>query len=313
MIISVKNLEKSYFQVVKKFFMFPIYGKVKVIHNISFEIEEGEIVGYLGLNGAGKSTTIKILSGILDYDKGSVEVAGFNPRERKPEFFKQIGVLFGNRTNLIYQLPLIDSFELWRDVYDLNEKDYEEQLAILVDLLNLEELLHTPVRKLSFGQRMRGELASVFLHKPKIVFLDEPTIGVDLEGKQQIYNFLKQINKRDNTTIFMTTHNLQDIEVLCNKILLISKGKIIWKGNLQQLLNISNTKKIVAEIIPTDLSKFTHLCKRYELPRTNNVLELELPSSDVPLFVKRLMSCARVVDISITNPSLEDILSRWKW
>ncbi len=309
-VIVVKDLVKHYYQATKRFFGLPIYTPVRVLHNISFSVGEGEVVGYLGLNGAGKTTTIKILSGIISYDSGEVRVAGFDPKKREPEFFKTIGVLFGNRTNLIFQLPVIDSLELWKDVYGIEQDIFEERLDQLSKLLDLDEIIHVPVRKLSFGQRMRAEIASIFLHKPKVVFLDEPTLGIDILAKERIYGFLRKINKEEGTTILLTTHNLRDIEVLCERIIMLSKGRVVWSGKLRDLVKKVGVKKVRVELLPKDVEKAKAIAKHYGLDLEGRIMKGELERSQLGKFLNSLIRELDVLDLSVTNLDLEEVIRR---
>lgn len=211
------------------------YEKVWALDDISFTINDGEMVGYIGPNGAGKSSTIKILSGILTPDGGSCDINGRTPWINRVAHVKDIGVVFGQRSQLWWDVPVIDSFELLRDIYSIPNIKYNENLEELVMLLNLEEIIKTPTRQLSLGQRMRCEIAASLLHNPKILFLDEPTIGLDAVSKIAVRNFILDINKRHNTTVILTTHDMQDIEALTNRIILIGKGKILMDGTLADL------------------------------------------------------------------------------
>ena len=211
------------------------YREVTAVNEISFQIPQGEICGYIGENGAGKSTTIKMLTGILVPTSGRIVVNGFVPFEEREKFVQGIGVVFGQRSQLWWDIGVIESFNLLRKVYRVSERDYKIRLDELVQRLDLGELLNRPVRKLSLGQRMRCELAAALLHNPSILFLDEPTIGLDIVVKTEIREFLKSLNERFGTTILLTTHDLQDIEALCSRVIMLDDGKIIYDGGLQQL------------------------------------------------------------------------------
>ena len=193
------------------------------------------MVGYIGPNGAGKSSTIKILSGILTPDDGTCIINGRIPWKERKEHVKDIGVVFGQRTQLWWDVPIIDSYELLRDIYDIPQKSYHETLSELTELLSLEEILRTPARQLSLGQRMRCEIAASLLHNPKILFLDEPTIGLDAVSKLAVRDFIRRQNTRHNTTVLLTTHDMQDIEALADRVLLIGKGRLLLDGTLDDL------------------------------------------------------------------------------
>lgn len=207
----------------------------KAVDDISFTIRKGEIVGFIGPNGAGKSTTIKMLSGILYPDEGTIKIDGFVPYKQRKQYVKNIGVVFGQKTQLNWDLPLIESFELMRFIYKIPKKQYEETLQKFIKLLDMEEFVHQPVRQLSLGQRMRGDIVAALLHSPKIVFFDEPTIGLDVVAKEKIREFVKYMNQSEQTTIIFTTHDMQDIEKVCDRLIIIDAGKKIYDGSIDEI------------------------------------------------------------------------------
>lgn len=211
------------------------YREVRAVKDISFQIPQGEICGYIGENGAGKSTTIKMLTGILVPTAGSLKVNGYVPYKDREKFVNGIGVVFGQRSQLWWDIGVIESFQLLRKVYRVSEQDFKKRLDNLVERLQLGDLLNRPVRKLSLGQRMRCELVASLLHNPSILFLDEPTIGLDIVVKTEIRDFLMQMNKEEGTTILLTTHDLQDIEALCSRVIMLDDGQIIYDGGLDEL------------------------------------------------------------------------------
>ncbi|WP_046225777.1 ABC transporter ATP-binding protein [Paenibacillus dauci] len=211
------------------------YREVAAVNDISFTIPQGEICGYIGENGAGKSTTIKMLTGILVPTSGHIKVNGYVPYQEREKFVQGIGVVFGQRSQLWWDIGVIESFQLLRKVYQVSEADFKKRLDELVERLQLQELLSRPVRKLSLGQRMRCELVAALLHNPSIVFLDEPTIGLDIVVKSEIREFLKDLNRTQGTTILLTTHDLQDIEALCSRVIMLDAGSIIYDGGLDDL------------------------------------------------------------------------------
>ena len=214
------------------------HRQVESIHalsDVSFTIGDGEMVGYIGPNGAGKSSTIKILSGILTPDSGSCYVDGRIPWKNRIEHVRQIGVVFGQRSQLWWDVPVIDSFALLKDIYSISTPQYEHNLEELTDLLHLQELLKTPTRQLSLGQRMRCEIAASLLHQPNILFLDEPTIGLDAVSKLAVRDFILQLNKEHKTTVILTTHDMQDIEALTQRVILIGKGRVLLDGTLADM------------------------------------------------------------------------------
>ena len=221
------------------------YEVVHALEDLSFKIEDGEMVGYIGPNGAGKSTTIKILCGVLNPDSGSCVVDGRIPWKDRLRHVRDIGVVFGQRSQLWWDVPVIDSFELIRDIYKVDAAAYNRNLEELTALLDLSELVRTPARSLSLGQRMRCELAASLLHNPRILFLDEPTIGLDAVSKIAVRSFIKKLNSERGTTVILTTHDMQDIEALTERILLIGRGRILLDGTLRELKRRFSDRKIL--------------------------------------------------------------------
>lgn len=225
------------------------YEIIHALNDVSFTIRDGEMVGYIGPNGAGKSSTIKILSGILTPDCGTVLVDGRIPCKNRIKHVKEIGVVFGQRSQLWWDVPVIDSFELLKDIYSIPDSRYRQSLEELTELLNLSELLRSPARQLSLGQRMRCEIAASLLHRPRILFLDEPTIGLDAVSKLAVRDFILNQNKTHGTTVILTTHDMQDIEALASRILLIGKGRILMDGTLDDIKKGGeNIDETVAEL-----------------------------------------------------------------
>ena len=241
--IQAEHLQKTFrvrkrnagFKNAAKAFFSREYEEIHALSDVSFRIEDGEAVGYIGPNGAGKSSTIKILSGILTPDGGTCVIDGRVPWKDRRAHVSQIGVVFGQRSQLWWDVPVIDSFELIRDIYAVTEDVYKRNLRDLTDLLNLSEILKTPARSLSLGQRMRCEIAASLLHDPRILFLDEPTIGLDAVSKIAVREFVLDMNKRRGTTVILTTHDMQDVEALAQRVLLIGKGRILLDGTLDDI------------------------------------------------------------------------------
>lgn len=241
--IQAEHLQKTFrvrkrnagFKNAAKAFFSREYEEIHALNDVSFLIEDGEAVGYIGPNGAGKSSTIKILSGILTPDSGTCVIDGRVPWKDRRAHVSQIGVVFGQRSQLWWDVPVIDSFELIRDIYAVTEDVYKRNLRDLTDLLNLSEILKTPARSLSLGQRMRCEIAASLLHDPRILFLDEPTIGLDAVSKIAVREFVLDMNKRRGTTVILTTHDMQDVEALAQRVLLIGKGRILLDGTLDDI------------------------------------------------------------------------------
>lgn len=249
--IELKNISKT-FRVAKrnaglreavKALFKKEYTEIRALDNVSFKIFDGEMVGYIGPNGAGKSSTIKIMSGILTPDSGECIINGRVPWKERIAHVKEIGVVFGQRNQLFWDVPVVDSFELIKDIYKVNEVQFRKNLSELTELLDIGEVIRTPARQLSLGQRMRCEIAASLLHNPKVLFLDEPTIGLDAVSKIAVRNFIKTINKERGTTVILTTHDMQDIEALTERILLIGKGKILLDGTLNDLKKRNSTNK----------------------------------------------------------------------
>lgn len=227
------------------------YEIIHALNNVSFTIHDGEMVGYIGPNGAGKSSTIKILSGILTPDSGTVLVDGRVPYRNRINHVREIGVVFGQRSQLWWDVPVIDSFALLKDIYSISDICYKQSLEELTELLNLSELLRSPARQLSLGQRMRCEIAASLLHRPRILFLDEPTIGLDAVSKLAVRDFIRRQNQIHGTTVILTTHDMQDIESLTNRILLIGRGQILMDGSLDDI-------KTRGESIDATIAKLYH-------------------------------------------------------
>src|SRR5271169_5232770 len=227
------------------------YMTVHAVDHVSFSIEPGEMVGYIGANGAGKSTTIKILTGILSPTGGRVTSNGFVPYRERRHYTKHIGVVFGQRTQLWWDIAVVESFKLLKEIYEISDQDYRRRLDVFCDILGLKAYLSTPVRKLSLGERMRCDLAASLLHNPPVLFLDEPTIGLDVVAKERIREFLKEINRTEGTTVLLTTHDLSDIEELSKRIIIIDKGRVLFDGALatmkQRLLRTKQIKFVLKD------------------------------------------------------------------
>jgi ABC-2 type transport system ATP-binding protein len=313
--IELKNITKTYkvrkrsagFKNALKTFFKKDYEIVKALDDISFKINEGEMVGYIGPNGAGKSTTIKIMSGILTPDSGQATISGLIPWKQRTKYVKDIGVVFGNRSGLWWDVPVDDSFELLKNIYKIPDEVYKEQKAKLVKLLDIEEIIKIPTRQLSLGQRMRCEIASAFLHKPKIVFLDEPTIGLDAVSKIAVREFIKKINKEDNTTIILTTHDTQDIEALTNRVILIGKGKILLDGKLSDLKKKFSKKYLTLEFN----GNIDNLCDGLVyIEKHESRVKLELNENILTLAkaIAFLTSKIEILDLEVDNTSVDDIV-----
>lgn len=315
--ITVRNLNKQ-FRIAQrksglkeaiKSFIKKKYIYIDAVKDISFDIKEGEIVAYIGPNGAGKSTTIKMLCGILKPDSGEISIDGVNPFSDRKKFVKNIGVVFGQKSQLWWDIPVEDSFDLLRDIYKVNKEEYLKTKEELCRLLDLNDLLKTPVRQLSLGQRMRCELAASLLHNPKILFLDEPTIGLDAVSKVAVRNFIKEINKKKKITIILTSHDMSDIDALTNRIIVIGKGQKLYDGSLNVIKKkYSQHKKL--EILLTGLKK---------VPKVNNVsliekqknrvlLDVNMNKTTISEVVSEYSKLCEINDINILNDDLDEII-----
>jgi len=287
------------------------YEERVAVGGVTMSVEAGELIGYIGPNGAGKSTTIKMLTGILVPTSGEIVVAGLVPYERRKENARNIGVVFGQRSQLYWDLPLVESFELLRAIYGIPHATYRRNLGAFVELLEMDEFLRTPVRQLSLGQRMRGDFAAALLHDPRIVYLDEPTIGLDVVAKQAIREFVARINAERGTTIVLTTHDLADVERLCRRVVLIDHGRIIFDGELDHIKAEYGRYRTL----------IVHLCDPVERPELDGA---ELDGTDgttvrfrfdrnrtrADALVRQASERYRVEDVSIEEPDLESIIRR---
>lgn len=300
-IIEVKNIKK-YYKVAKrekglkatiKNLFHRKYEIKKAVNDISFSIKKGEIVGFIGPNGAGKSTTIKMLSGILYPDEGEIKINGFIPYKQRKQYVKNIGVVFGQKSQLNWDLPLIESFELMKYIYKIPEKVYEANLSKFTELLEMKDFIHQPVRQLSLGQRMRGDIVAALLHSPKIVFFDEPTIGLDVVAKEKIRDFVKYMNETEQTTIIFTTHDMQDIEKVCDRLIIIDTGKKIYDGSIAEI----KSKYTNSKTIEIWLENGKKEVKTFDVNQT--------PMNEV---MEELFSKYHIKDISICEPEIDGIV-----
>lgn len=320
-IIEVKNLVKTYQVIEKKeglsgYFknlIHPQYKEFTAVKNINFTIDEGELVGYIGENGAGKSTTIKMLTGLLTPTSGKVRVNGLIPNEKRIENNKNIGTVFGQKTQLWWDLPVIESFQLIKKMFHIPENEYQENLKRFTQILELQDLLDKQVKNLSLGQKMRCEIAATFLHNPKIVYLDEPTIGLDVFVKENIRNFIKDINQEKKITVILTTHDLKDIEDVCDRIILLDKGQIIYDGEKQ---NFKDTygKYTIADLMVN--SKTIHISDTIHsdhfeiMEETENNLKIKFKHNEITLvkIMNDISNYCTIEDIHMKESELEDIL-----
>ena len=284
------------------------YTSIQALDNISFTVRDGEAVGYIGPNGAGKSSTIKIMSGILTPDSGTCFINGRGPWRDRTAHVQEIGVVFGQRSQLWWDVPVADSFDLLRDIYRVDGSAYRRTLGRLTELLDLGELLRTPARQLSLGQRMRCEIAASLLHEPKILFLDEPTIGLDAVSKAAVRSFIRAVNKEQGTTVLLTTHDMQDIEALTERILLIGKGRILLDGTLDELKRRRpSQRKLTVAYNGDKLPAIEGLSiLKDEHSRAELLLDTELLS--VSEAIARISAQAEIKDVSVAGESVEELV-----
>lgn len=317
MYIQVKNLTKSFKVQVKdkglinafKAFVKPRYRIVQAVQDVSFEIEKGEIVGYIGPNGAGKSTTIKMLCGILYPDSGECNVGGMNPFSDRKQYTSHIGVVFGQKSQLWWDIPVIESFELLKSIYKIPEDEYQKTKDELVENLNVKEFLDVPVRQLSLGQRMRCELVAALLHSPDILFLDEPTIGLDAVSKVQLRQFIKYINKKKRVTIILTTHDMTDIEELANRVMVIGKGKLLYDGSLKKIKNkFQSTKQL--EIIYSNIKEIPKIeSKKIEEDKDRVLIEINSKGGETASeIIQKYSGVCDIKDVNIHETGIDNII-----
>lgn len=318
MIISVSNLSKDYSSYKKEA---GLSGTIKAIFNrkyetisavdkISFNIEEGELIGFIGPNGAGKTTTLKCLSGLLHPTSGDIEVLGEAPYKRKKSFLKQIGLIMGQKNQLWWDLPALDTFTLQKEIYEIPDARYKKTLNDLLDLMDAHEIYKQPVKKLSLGQRMKMEIIATLLHSPKILFLDEPTIGLDVVMQKSLREFIKEYNEKYNATIILTSHYMADVEALCKRVIIINHGKILYDGLLSNLVKkYSPYKNLLItfkdEITEKDFSKYGEV-QNY----SNQKLEMLVNRDNASKIVSEILNEYKIEDINIEDPQIEDVIRK---
>jgi len=290
------------------------FKEVRAVDGISFAVQRGEMVGCLGPNGAGKSTTIKMLTGILTPSGGDVEVLGLSPQRKRKEVAARVGVVFGQRTQLWWDLPLIESLDLLRYIYRVPSERYQRNLDTFRALLDLDPFLNTPVRQLSLGQRMRGDLAAALLHDPEILYLDEPTIGLDVVAKHRMRDFLRQINRDRGVTVLLTTHDMADVEQLCSRLLIVDHGKLLYDGSLREIRDRLGTERTLV----VDLAEGEGLDGPLDVPRAREVradgprrwLRFNRADTTAADLIAAVASRYRLQDLTIEEPEIEEIVRR---
>ena len=324
-IIHVRNLTRDYKLIRKREgvsgglidLIKPRKHILRAVDNVNFDIEAGEMVGYIGANGAGKSTTIKMLTGILTPTAGEVTVGGLVPWRQRQQYTRNIGVVFGQRTQLWWDLAVVESFGLLKKIYEVDEADYRKQMDTFDQLLGIGEFLHQPVRKLSLGQRMRCDLAAALLHRPRVLFLDEPTIGLDVVGKANVREFLREIRDQQGVTVILTTHDLGDIEKLCRRVIIIDKGKVHFDGELDGLRNRTGSPvRLTVELRePVHSSVLEEICQGLPVvwqPGEGLRHHAEFRRQDVAgaEVIKVIVNACKVSDLHLAEPAIEEIVAR---
>ncbi|HOI63823.1 MAG TPA: ATP-binding cassette domain-containing protein [Mesotoga sp.] len=312
-IVNVENLQKNY-TVYQRKGLFREKRIIRALQNISFTVNRGEFLGYIGPNGAGKSTTIKILTGIMTPDGGSAIVDGMVPYRERKLYVRNIGVVFGQKTQLWWDLPVRDTYSLLKAIYGVPESRFKEQIGYLSGHLELGEIMDRPVRQLSLGQRMRAELAAALVHDPELLFLDEPTIGLDIVSKHRVLQFLRELHSRGKT-IFLTTHDLKDIEALCQEILIINHGSLVYKGTLEGLKGMVKLPRVLKIQLREGAFSLDGRCtgfiERYaaRYDSKTGTIDVELSDTARPANVAReFMQVMEIEDFRITDPSIEDVV-----
>jgi len=318
--ITVHNLSKTYrvpvrdaglFASMKSFFV-RSYRQVDAVRDIHFSIDEGEIVGFLGPNGAGKTTTLKMLAGLLYPTHGEIRVAGFTPWERKQEYLRRISMVLGNKSQMLWDIPPRDSFRVLGEIYHVPPKELAQTLDELFDLLDMYAVLTKPVRTLSLGERMKCELIAALLYRPSVLFLDEPTLGLDISMQRRVRQFIAEYNRRSGATIILTSHYMADVEALCPRIIMINAGSLLYDGNLQALAHKLAPHKLL-RILLEDTYMEQHLFPVF--PAQTTVIEheaaawtLSVHQSDVPSVASYLLNTLPILDLSIEDPPIETVI-----
>jgi ABC-2 type transport system ATP-binding protein len=320
--IVVQNLSKTYrvpqrqggMRASLKSLVKKTFTDVTAVHDISFTIQAGEMVGFIGPNGAGKTTTLKMLAGLLHPSAGSAQVAGFTPWDRAPDYLCRISMVLGNKSQMMWDIPPLDTFRVLGEIYHVPQAALNETINELTELLDARPILTKPVRNLSLGERMKCELIAALLHRPAVLFLDEPSLGLDVSMQRRLRQFIAEYNHRTGATVILTSHYMADVSALCERIILIHQGKLLYDGSLPdlsaelapfKLIQLSLDRDDGLEGLPSLLSPGTAV-----LAQNNGRLTLRVPRGDTPAVVARLLSSMPVVDLSIENPPLEAVIDQ---
>lgn len=308
MIIEVKNLKRIFTKEIKKGWFKKEKKEYTAVDDISFNVKKGEIIAFVGPNGAGKSTTIKMLSGIIHPTEGEIKVAGLNPTAQRKQLAYKIGCMFGQKSGLWMHLPAIDTYKLFGSMYDIPEEELNKRIDEVIELFDLQEIVNIPVRKLSLGQRMICEIGLIMLHKPEILFLDEPTIGLDIVVKEKVRKAILEIHKKTNTTIFLTSHDLGDIERICKRIIIIDKGRIIKDESIEELKKEYLSEKIITITYEEDITE-----KEIDfavMDQFDNKVILKVDTNKISMaeILEKFMKYGNIIDLEAIPVSLEEVI-----
>ena len=282
------------------------FNTVRAVDEITFQIDQGEVVGFLGPNGAGKTTTLKMLSGLLYPTSGHASVLGFEPSRRQPQFLQQITLVMGNRQQLVWDLPALDSFDLMRAIYSIPRTEFIQRRDEFIDLLELKDLVKKPVRNLSLGERMKMEIAGALLHRPKVLFLDEPTLGLDVTMQRRIRAFVAEYNQRYGATVLLTSHYMADVEALCKRVIVIHHGKLLFDGELNRLVEQFSAFKTISVTLQTsaaDLRKYGEV-----ISQDGTRVTLRVPKNGTAQVTARMLADLPVDDLTVEDPPIEDVI-----
>jgi ABC-2 type transport system ATP-binding protein len=315
-VIEVKNLSKHYkvpvreagLKAATKNLFKRTYNTVKAVDGISFNIHTGEVVGFLGPNGAGKTTTLKLLSGLLFPTSGTPDVLGFQPSRRQADFLRQITLVMGNRSQMSWDLPALDSFELQRAVYGIPRAEFIKTRDEFIELLEVKDLVKKPVRNLSLGERMKMEIIVALLHRPKVLFLDEPTIGLDVTMQRRIRQFVEEYNRRTGATVLLTSHYMADVEALCKRVIVIHNGKLLFDGNLSALLDRFSAFKTIGVTLANGFSSFSQYGE--VLNQDAGHVTLRIPREKTPEVTASILAEQQVDDLTVEDPPIEDVIEK---
>jgi ABC-2 type transport system ATP-binding protein len=315
-IINVTNLSKHYkvpvreagLKAATKSLFNRKYTTVKAVDGISFTIEQGEVVGFLGPNGAGKTTTLKMLSGLLFPTSGKPEVLGYQPSLRQAAFLGQITLVMGNRSQMSWDLPALDSFELQRAIYGIPRPEFTRRRDEFIGLLEVQELVKKPVRNLSLGERMKMEIIVALLHRPKVLFLDEPTIGLDVTMQRRIRQFVEEYNRRTGATVLLTSHYMADVEALCKRVIVIHNGRLLFDGDLSALLDRFSAFKTIGVTLANGLGSFSQYGE--VINQEAGHVTLRIPREKTPEVTARILAELKVEDLTVEDPPIEDVIEK---